>query len=141
MFSQDRNAMRQVFFDAWQRAQNKQPLEPLQAMIVSIIERHPEYHAIFAQADSNLDKDFDASLGEANPFLHLAMHLAVQEQLGSQRPSPLPDLYQQLANKCGDSHQAEHKIMECLSNMIWQAQQNQTEFDENIYLNCIKKHL
>jgi hypothetical protein len=141
MFGQDRNAMRQVFFDAWQRAKNKQLLEPLQAMIVGIIEQHPEYHAIFDDADSSLDKDFNPGMGEANPFLHLSMHLAIQEQIGSQRPLNITDLYQRLSTKYGDTHQAEHKMMECLSEMIWQAQQNQTELDENIYLSCIQKQL
>ncbi|MCW9023843.1 MAG: DUF1841 family protein [Gammaproteobacteria bacterium] len=133
--------MRQVFFDAWQRAKNKQLLEPLQALIVGIIEQHPEYHAIFENADSTLDKDFNPDMGETNPFLHLSMHLAIQEQIGSQRPHNIAELYQQLSTKCGDAHQAQHKIMECLSEMIWQAQKNQTEFDENIYLSCIQKQL
>ena len=141
MFGQDRNAMRQVFFDAWTKAQNKKIIEPMthmEVLIVGIIERHPEYHSLINNPEQNLDKNYDPAQGETNPFLHMAMHLAITEQLNSQRPQPLTELYQQLTTKSGDSHQAQHQIMECLSETLWQAQQNQQDFDEIQYLNCIK---
>ncbi|MDH5572627.1 MAG: DUF1841 family protein [Gammaproteobacteria bacterium] len=138
MFGQDRNAMRQVFFNAWKKSQDKDVLEPLEALIVGIIERHSEYHVLMNNPAQHMDKDYDPSTGETNPFLHMAMHLAVTEQLHSQRPQALTGLYQQLATKFGDSHQAEHQIMECLSESIWQAQRNQQDFNEGRYLDCIK---
>ena len=144
MFGQDRNAMRQVFFDAWNKAQNKnilEPITPMEVLIVGIIERHPEYHGVINNPEQNLDKDYDPAQGETNPFLHMAMHLAVTEQLNSQRPQSLTELYQQLIAKSGDSHQAEHHIMECLSETLWQAQKNQQDFSEILYLNCIKQKI
>ena len=141
MFGQDRNAMRQVFFDAWKKAQNKNILDPMESLIVGIIERHHEYHALINNPEQNLDKDYDPALGETNPFLHMAMHLAVTEQLNSKRSQQLTALFQQLTTKNGDSHQAEHQIMECLSETLWQAQQNQQDFNEIQYLSCIKRKL
>ncbi len=140
MFEQDRNAMRKVFFEAWKKYQAREKLDPMQSILVQIISQHPEYHALFENED-NLLQDFPMANGDPNPFLHLSLHLAVQEQLSLQRPAELTDLYHQLMQKHPDVHAAEHEIMECLSEMIWQAQHNQSMANENNYIECIRKHI
>ncbi|VAX11237.1 FIG00433688: hypothetical protein [hydrothermal vent metagenome] len=139
MFGQDRNAMRKVFFEAWKKHHAGEKLESMETALVQIIKLHPEYHTLF-DSNNNLNRDFSATSGEANPFLHLSLHLAIQEQLSLQRPAELSELYRQLVEKYSDVHSAEHKIMECLSEMIWQAQRSQSMADENQYLACIRKH-
>jgi len=138
MFGQDRNAMRKVFFDAWKKHRSQEKLEAMETTLVKIITLHPEYHALF-ENEENLLQEFPAITGEPNPFLHLSLHLAIQEQLSLQRPAELTGLYQRLMQKHSDAHTAEHEIMECLSEMIWQAQQNQKMADENQYIDCIRK--
>ncbi len=140
MFGQDRNAMRKVFYDAWKKHQSEEKLDAMETVLVQIINLHPEYHALF-ENEASLARDFSATTGETNPFLHLSLHLAIQEQLSLQRPAQLLDLYQQLIKKHSDVHTAEHTIMECLSEMIWQAQRSQSMADENQYLACIRKSL
>ncbi len=140
MFGQDRNAMRKVFFEAWKKHRAQEKLEAMETVLVQIMNLHPEYHALFENED-NLLRDFSATTGETNPFLHLSLHLAIQEQLSLQRPAELADLYRQLVEKYSDIHTAEHKIMECLSEMIWQAQRSQSMADENQYLACIRKSI
>ena len=140
MFGQDRNAMRNVFFDAWKKHQAREKLEPMESILVQIITLHPEYHGLFENRD-NLVRDFSASNGESNPFLHMSLHLAIQEQLSLQHPAELSGLYQQLMEKYADTHVAEHNIMECLSEMIWQAQRNQTMANELEYIECIRKKI
>ncbi len=138
MFGQDRNAMRKIFFDAWKKYQAQEKLERMESILVQIISLHPEYHGLFESEDSLL-RDYPFASGETNPFLHLSLHLTLQEQLALQRPPELADLYQQLVKKHSDSHAAEHKMMECLSEMIWQAQRNQSMTHENEYIECIRK--
>ncbi len=140
MFGQDRNAMRKVFFEAWKKHQAQEKLEAMESILVQIISLHPEYHSLF-ENEKNLLRDFPATSGGPNPFLHLSLHLAIQEQLSLQQPAELTSLYQQLIKKHADAHVAEHEIMECLSEMIWQAQRNQKMADENQYLDCIRKKL
>ncbi|VAX14082.1 hypothetical protein MNBD_GAMMA24-1310 [hydrothermal vent metagenome] len=140
MFGQDRNAMRRVFFEAWEKYQAQEKLEAMESILVQIITLHPEYHALFKNKD-NLLRDFSASNGESNPFLHMSLHLAIQEQLSLRRPAELSGLYQQLMKKYADTHVAEHEIMECLSEMIWQAQRNQSMANEHEYIECIRKKI
>ncbi len=133
-----RNSMRQIFYDCWQLKHSRQPLDAMQSIIASIIELHPEYHALLEDS-SSLEKDFSVETGESNPFLHLSMHIALHEQLGSNRPAGIKKIYQQLCYQHGNVHDAEHAMMECLGEILWQAQRNGYTPDEAAYLHCLKK--
>ena len=137
MFSNDRNELRQVFFDCWKLRQDGQPLDALQQMIASVIEQHPEYHGLLEKHD-NLDRDFHATDGESNPFLHMSMHIALIEQISTDRPPGIRDIHQQLTRSLVSAHEAEHRMMQCLSEVIWQAQRNNAMPDEAAYLSCLK---
>jgi len=141
LFGQDRNQLRQVYFQSWHKFKNKLPIEPMESLIGNLIQRHPEYHDFFNQSEDNQDKDFSPEMGQTNPFLHLGMHISIQEQLGTQRPPELTTLYQSLCTKLGDAHEAEHKIMDCLGEMLWSAQRNNQPPNETTYIECIKKLL
>lgn len=141
MFPQDRTQLRKIFFDAWYKHRHQQVLEPLEQLIVAIIEQHPEYHDILTKQDEQLDKDYTPEMGQTNPFLHMAMHISIQEQLGTQRPAGIRELYQQLLTKLGDPHTVEHQMMECLGQMIWEAQRNNTMPNDESYLDCLRKIL
>ncbi len=80
-------------------------------------------------------------MGQSNPFLHMAMHISIQEQLGTQRPAGIIELYQSLLAKLGDPHEVEHQMMECLGQMIWEAQRNNTLPNDESYLDCLRKIL
>lgn len=139
MFSPDRNQLRQMFFSAWQKHRQQLPLEPMDQMIAGIVAQHPEYHALLEDPDTNLDREFTPELGETNPFLHLAMHIAIQEQLITQRPEGIVNVHRSLLQKTPDPHDTEHRMMDCLAEAIWQAQRNNAMPDEQAYLDCLRK--
>jgi hypothetical protein len=139
MFGQDRNQLRQMYLDAWRKQQNGELLQPLEAMIAEVVAMHPEYHALLAQDSTALEKDFLPELGESNPFLHMGMHIAIREQLASDRPAGIATAYKTLLLRLQDAHQVEHQLMECLGHSLWQAQQNQSAPDEGQYLRCVQQ--
>ena len=141
MFGNDRTEMRRVFTEAWRKQRDKEPLDPLEQLIAAIVQQHPEYHRLIENPESALDRDFQPEAGQSNPFLHLGMHISIQEQMGTQRPPEITSLYQSLCKKTGDAHEAEHKMMDCLGEMLWTAQKNNQQPDENTYIECIKKLL
>ena len=138
LFGQNRDQLRNYYLETWQKAQQGQPLQPLEKMISDVIAQHPEYHTFLEQGEEAMGKDFTPEMGESNPFLHMGMHIAILEQISTNRPSGISATYQQLTRKTGDAHEAEHKVMECLGSMLWQAQRNGTAPDEPAYLECIK---
>ena len=141
MFGQDRSELRQMFFAAWKKHQNNQLMEPLEAVVAKIIELHPEYHALLENETAELDKDYTPEMGQTNPFLHMAMHISIQEQLSTKRPSGIEQLHLEILKKNKDPHETEHLMMECLGKMLWEAQSQNKMPDENDYLNCLKKYI
>ena len=138
IFGQDRTELRKMYADAWQKRCNKLPLSPLETQIADIVEMHPEYHQLL-EDDEIVDKDFSADTGESNPFLHMSMHIALHEQISTNRPDGIHDCYQKLCLLHGGPHDAEHAMMECLGEALWLAQRNQMAPDETKYLDCLKK--
>lgn len=136
-FSNDRTKLRRTYFDIWQKTIKKQPMEAMEQLISQVISEHPEYHIMFAN-ETALNKEFFAE-NEINPFMHMGLHLAIREQIATNRPPIMATCYQALCKKHGNSHDAEHQIMECLTEMLWNAQQNSAAPDEQAYINCLKK--
>ena len=137
MFGNNRNELRQVYLSCWQLKKNRLPMDPMQEVVANIIELHPEYHHLLEDED-NIDRDFSAELGESNPFLHMSMHIALHEQISTDRPSGINDCYQQLCLLKGGPHDAEHAMMECLGEALWNAQRSQKPPDEAAYLQCLR---
>lgn len=138
LFSQDRAQLRSFFFNAWQKKQARLPLEALESLIVRIIEQHPEYHTLLSNKEQSLGADYSPDKGETNPFLHMSMHIALLEQISTDRPQGIGKIYHTLLRSSASSHDCEHRMMECLGEIMWQAQKNQSEPDEAAYIECLK---
>ncbi|HEY0635427.1 MAG TPA: DUF1841 family protein [Gammaproteobacteria bacterium] len=139
MFGTDRNALRRYYAESWRKARANEPLEALEQQIAAVIGEHPEYHALFASSEAALEADYAPDSGQGNPFLHLGMHLALREQLATGRPAGLRELWPRLLKKIGDGHAAEHRMMECLGQALWEAQRNNRLPDEAAYLECLRR--
>lgn len=137
MFGNDRSALRRQFSSTWQKFQAKQPLTPLENQLVTVIQNHPEYHTVLHQ-DKALEREYHPEQGETNPFLHMALHLAVAEQVATDRPSGIHHIYQSLLLQQQNTHAVEHLVMDCLAEQLWLAQQHQQPPDEIRYLECLQ---
>ncbi len=138
MFGDNRNQLRQFFLDCWQLKTTGKPLDAMQTIVTNIIEYHPEYQRLLENPDI-VDTDYSVETGETNPFLHMGMHIALHEQLSTFRPAGINEIYTSLCHQYGDVHDAEHAMIECLGEALWQAQCNQSAPDEEAYLLCLKK--
>lgn len=141
MFNPSREQVRQFFFDTWAKYRAGQPLAGAEVPALDAILAHPEYHAMLEDPERWRDRDYPPELGETNPFMHLAMHLAIAEQVSIDQPSGVRARHRQLAKRCGDAMEAEHQIMDCLAEMIWQAQRAGVGYDVAAYLACLDRKL
>lgn len=144
MYNPSRDQARDFLFAAWRKynAPNPNtPLTSLEAIAVDIIANHPEYHAQFARREQFVDRDYAPERGETNPFLHISMHIAIQEQIAIDQPRGIKAAHLKLSAKLASTMEAEHQIMDCLAEMIWQAQQTNSAPSAEIYLNCIEAKL
>lgn len=139
MFGTDRDSLRRYYCTVWDKARAGQPLEPLERIIAEVIRTHPEYQPVLTDAEAALSREYTPEQGETNPFLHMGMHIAIQEQLGGNRPTGILDVYQHLCRRTGDGHTAEHRMMECLGETLWEAQRNGVAPDERAYLRRLRR--
>lgn len=137
MFNPSREQVRTFFTESWQKHLNKQILTPLENMAVDWIRQHPEYHNELVR-EGALNTEYTVEGGQTNPFLHLSMHLAISEQLSIDQPPGIRAAHDSLAQKVG-AHEAAHEIMECLGEVVWEAQRLGKPFDNDTYLELIQR--
>jgi hypothetical protein len=133
-----RDELRRRYAAAWQRRQAGLPLEPLDAQIADVIALHPEYHALFEDA-AGMSAAYSVEQGTTNPFLHMGLHLAIREQVGTRRPAGVELVHQRLAHSLGDVHEAEHRMIEVLAETLWDAQRAGIAPDEQRYLERLRR--
>jgi len=139
LFNPSRDEARNFLFETWRKRRAKELLTPLEDLTAQLIEKHPEYHAVLEDPDGNQDKDYLPEHCETNPFLHLMMHLTIEEQISIDQPQGIRAHFVRLTRQFESEHDAQHRMMECLSEMIWQSQRNRTQPDALIYFACLEK--
>lgn len=137
MFGQDRTGLRRFYVDCWNKRQGDLPLEPLERLVAEVVAQHPEYHA-WLREDA-LDREWTPEMAQTNPFLHMGMHVTLAEQLGSDRPAGIRDLYRRIVQRHPDLHGAEHRMMECLGLVLWEAQRAGRLPDQAALLECLRR--
>ena len=132
-------AHRQVFWDAWQRAKDNLPLDAMQVRIARVIEMHPEFHHYFDDMERFLERDFHVDDG-MNPYLHLSLHLALEEQIATRQPPEVGSALEHLMTAKGiGRHDALHFILEILAESVYFAQREGKEPDVLLYLTRIRE--
>lgn len=141
MFKPSREQARQLFFETWRKYRQREILSGIETIALEVILLHPEYRDILNDPERYLDKDYLPEMGDTNPFLHMSMHVAIKEQLSINQPIGICERFARLQKNCGSEHAAAHQLMECLAEMIWQAQRAQSAPDAAIYFDCLDKRL
>jgi hypothetical protein len=139
MFQPSQNDVRRFFCAAWRRQRAGEPLKPMDALAATWIDQHPEYHADLADEQAALDAVYTVEEGRTNPFLHLSMHLSIEEQCSIDQPRGIRQAVQLLATRRNSLHEAHHEVMECLGEMIWTSQRSGLPPDGLAYLEAVRR--
>ena len=138
MFVDSRDGARRYFLEVWRKLAERAPLSPLEAIIAGVLERHPEYHELLRDGERVLTQEFGHDEPAHNPFLHLGLHVALAEQIGADRPPGIAAVHARLCAQ-GEAHAAEHRMIECLAEALWQAQRSGRMPDEAAYLRAVER--
>lgn len=138
MFNPSRDQARQFLIDAWQKHRQAMPATEMELLAADLIDLHPEYHTLLEAGDA-LTREWTPADGETNPFLHLSLHLAIEEQLAINQPTGITPLFNQLLARHNDRHAALHAVLDCLGETMWRAQRNAQPLDSNAYLDCLRR--
>lgn len=135
MFTPDREQVRAFFCETWRKRSEGALLTPLETIAADWMAEHPEYHRWLDDPQAAREATFDSG----NPFLHLAMHVSIAEQLQIDQPPGIRAAWQQLLARRGSAHEAAHEVMECLGPILWEAQRLQREPDGAAYVECLRR--
>lgn len=145
MFQPSREEVRRFFCTAWVKHGGSQPVSAQERIAIACILEHPEYHDLLGHPERALEQDFPVEAGRENPFLHLSMHLALEEQSSIDQPQGIRALLERLRLRLGDRHAAAHEAMECLGEILWRTQRGtlapQMDIINHEYLECLRRRL
>jgi hypothetical protein len=136
VFDPSREQVRETFFAAWRKYRAGEPLVGIETIALDVILAHPEYHPVLDDPDRYRDKDY---VDEANPFLHMSLHVALEEQLSIDQPPGIAERFRTLVLRHGERHGALHEAIECLAETVWRAQRDRMPPDAAAYLECLKR--
>jgi len=139
MFAPSQNDVRRFFCDTLRKHRDGEVLTPMESIAADWIGEHPEYHEDLGNVESALAAVFDVESGRTNPFLHLAMHLSISEQVSIDQPRGIRQAFDLLAARRGSAHEAQHEVMECLGEMMWQSQRSGLPPDGERYIDCVRR--
>mgnify|MGYP001186237001 CR=1 FL=1 len=139
MFTPSRDEARKLFFGTWNKYREKQPLEGLERNVLDVILLHPEYQPLLGDPERHAARDYTPEDGATNPFLHLSLHVAIEEQLSIDQPPGICAEFKRIERSRGDRHAALHAVLECLGETLWRAQRDAAAPDANDYLVCLRK--
>jgi Domain of unknown function (DUF1841) len=137
IFNPSRDQVRDFFVETWRKFRFGNPLTPIEQMAIEIVHAHPEYHAVLEHPNYRSLTYFPEQ-GETNPFLHMSLHLSILEQISINQPQGIREIYETLQSRMGNDADAQHLLMECLAEIIWQSQRNKVPLDQDQYLSHIK---
>lgn len=135
---QSREQLRRLYLEAWRKFTARAPLEPLEAQVAAVVAEHPEYVRWLEAGEAALAAEFTPEGGQQNPFLHMGLHLAIREQVATNRPAGIAAIHAALAARMGDVHAAEHAMLEPLAQALWEAQRAGKMPDEQAYLERLR---
>ncbi len=138
MFTPTRDEARRFLIDAWTKRKGGNAMSSLETTAADIIALHPEYVPVLEDPELHFDRDYRPESGDVNPFLHLALHLAVAEQLSIDQPAGLRAHFERLRGTRGNEHAALHAVLECLGETVWRSQRESAPPDAQAYLECIR---
>ena len=141
LFNPSREEVRQFFCDAWSKHQASGILSPMESIAARWMVEHPEYHALLNDPQQAKEAEYTPEKGQTNPFLHLSMHMSITEQVQIDQPPGIREASRQLTIKLDSEHEAQHKIMECLGQVLWSAQRDGTPPDMVTYVELFKRLL
>jgi hypothetical protein len=139
MFDPSPHDVRRFFCETRRKTREQAPLTPLEAIAADWIGEHPEYDDDLADLEAARHAQYPVEAGRTNPFLHLSMHLSISEQVSIDQPRGIKQAFELLRARLGSPHDAQHEVMECLGEMMWESQRSGRPPDGERYIDCVRR--
>lgn len=139
MFTPSQHDVRRFFCETYRKHRSNEILTPLEAIASDWIVQHPEYADSLKDVETALTAEYPVEHGQSNPFLHLSMHLSIAEQISIDQPQGIRAAFLTLVKRIDSEHEAHHRMMECLGEMMWTSQRSGLAPDGAAYIECVRR--
>ncbi len=137
-----RSANREHLHSLWEKAKNNE-LDGLdnedRRLAEAMLMHEDEFFNAFEFADVLHDREFDPDT-DVNPFLHITIHTAVENQLKAKDPIQVLQFYNAMRKKKCSHHDTIHLIGAILVPLIFDTMKHQKPFDNDRYVSILKKY-
>ena len=120
----------------WELAQAGGELDEEDARLAEVLEQHPEYADVWEEAQSMGTEE--VTRDGVNPFVHVAIHQTVENQLAENDPAQTAETLEVLLRAGYDRHQAIHMIGRVVSEEIFEILKERRPFDEDAYVAALE---
>jgi hypothetical protein len=137
-----RSANREHLHFLWEKAKNNE-LDGLgdddRRLAEAMLLHEDEFFNAFEFADVLHDREFDPDT-DVNPFLHITIHTAVENQLAAKDPIEVFQFYNAMRKKKCSHHDTIHLIGAILVPLMFDTMKHQKPFDNDRYVSMLKKY-
>ncbi len=137
-----KSANREHLHFLWEKAQNND-LDALsdedRRLAEAMLLHEDEFFNVFEFADVLHDREFDPDT-DVNPFLHITIHTAVENQLAAKDPIEVFQFYNAMRKKKCSHHDTIHLIGAILVPLMFDTMKHQKPFDNDRYVSMLKKY-
>ncbi|MCM8777721.1 MAG: DUF1841 family protein [Candidatus Omnitrophica bacterium] len=121
----------------WKNHKSGGYLNKEQEQLVKIMEEHKEYHKIWEKSDNLRDTEY--TVNGVNPFLHVFIHITIENQLNMGEPKIVTEIEKELKDLGFSHHDIIHVIGQALTTQIFNMSKNKVLFDEERYAKDLRK--
>ena len=129
------------FHNIWEDSKAGKALEGEEKVIAHLMKQHPEFHQEFEMADvyADIDLQYDPDK-EVNPFLHIAIHAIVENQLAANDPPGVAEFFKRRKYKKETRHETSHMVGLLIMEQIFEMFKNAVPFDLDRYKRDLEKY-
>ncbi len=119
----------------WQLAQAGAELDGRDRRLAEVLGQHPEYHHVWKDVESLGGEDL--TLDGVNPFVHVAMHHVVEDQLANNDPPQTALTLEALLKAGTDRHDGVHAIAAVVAQEMYDMLRVGRVFDRDAYVEAL----
>ncbi len=132
-----RNWGRRALQEVWRRRQKGERMKEEETRLADVLADHPEFASAW-EPGADLG-DPDSRIGAVNPFLHVQIHVMVEDQIAAGQPPEISEVLESFQAAGMTRHQAVHEIGKILTLELHAALSDQHPLESRAYGRALMK--
>lgn len=126
------------FVKVAEKIKSKIPLEgDDENLIATVMFQHPEFDPIWELGEmSAAPHEINGSV--VNPFVHTALHISMEKQIGNNDPEEVIEVIRQMLNEGKDRHEVIHKIGSIYASIYFNTFRKGQLFEDISYIELVR---